>query len=252
MTNDEYAWIYQTCTEAGTCAINPSSDLSLFTITIVAKFKIGYFQDSDPARTTNTVPAFVNVSSWIQDNCVSNFGSRTANGPDVSTINNKYHGWHLSTSNVLFVNGQYDPWRALSVASDIDTAEPGIKLTTTIPASGTTLPNGTVFGYIVKNGLHCSDLSYNFSAVQNNSTIPSSYDVSANEAHELFASALSSWLPAYTKFAATPTTAINTATAPPTSTATSSSTGKSGAAREGVLSGGWALMVFALGIAFLA
>jgi len=200
------------------------------------------------------------VANWIQDNCISNYGNRTAGGPDVTNINNKYHGWHMSTTNVLFVNGQYDPWRALSVASDVNPAEPGNTLTTAIPAAGKALPNGTLFGYMVQNGLHCSDLSYNLTAVQTNTTVPGSVDESANEAHELFASALSVWLPAYTTFAVTNQTAINTesatasgaATSTVTSTTASSPTNKSCATREIILGGAWALVVVALGMALLA
>jgi hypothetical protein len=214
--------------------------------------EIGYFQDSNSSYPTNIIPGFVDVASWIQDNCISNYGNSTAGGPDVTKLNNKYHGWHMSTTNVFFVNGQYDPWRALSVASDINPTEPGNTLTTTIPAAGAALPNGTVFGYTVQNGVHCSDLYYNLTAVQTNTTLPGSVDESANVAHELFASALSSWLPAYTKFAATNQAPINTASATSSNTANSSPTAKSSATRESMLRGAWALTVLALGIAFLA
>jgi hypothetical protein len=158
----------------------------------------------------------------------------------------------MSTTNVLFVNGQYDPWRALSVASDINPAEPGNTFTTTIPAPGKALPNGTVFGFMVQNGLHCSDLSYNLTAAQTNTTLPGSVDESANEAHELFASALSSWLPAYTKFAAANQTAINTASATASGTAASSPTNKSSATRESILWVARSLTLLTLAISFLA
>jgi hypothetical protein len=206
----------------------------------------GYFQDSNSSYPTNIIPGFVDVSSWIQDNCISNYGNSAAGGPDVANLNNKYHGWHMSTTNVLFINGQDDPWRALSVASDINPAEPGNTFTTTIPAPGATLPNGTVFGYIIPNGVHCSDLDYNLTAVQTNTTVPGSVDENANVAHELFASALSSWLPAYTKFAAVNQTAAHTASA------TSTPSAKSSARRESMLRSVWALTVLALGMAFLA
>jgi hypothetical protein len=220
----------------------------------------GYFQIGNSSSPNNIIPGFLDVATWIQENCVANFGNRTAAGPDVSTINNKYRGWHMSTTNVLFVNGQYDPWRALSVASDIDTATPGNAMTTTIPAAGKALPAGTVFGFIIKNGLHVSDLSYDLSAAQSNTSLPGSVDESANEAHELFASALSSWLPAYTKFAAANVinTSLYTGSYTPTATGTSSSTStstpgaKSGATRESIVMSAWALTILALGMAFLA
>ncbi len=220
----------------------------------------GYFQDSNSSSPNNIIPGFVDVATWIQDTCVSNFGSRTANGPDVSKINNKYKGWHMSTTNVLFVNGEDDPWRALSVASDVDPSSPGNTITTTIPAAGKALPNGTVFGFLIKNGLHVSDLTYDLAAVQSNTSLPGSVDDSANEAHELFASALSVWLPAYTKFPAANQSAINTGlytalytpTSTGTSTSTSSPTAKNSAMRETTVMGAWALTILALGMSFLA
>jgi len=171
----------------------------------------------------------------------------------------------MSPTNVLFVNGEYDPWRALSVASDVDPTSPGNTMTTAIPAAGKALPAGTYFGFLIKNGLHVSDLSYDLEAAQSNTSIPGSVDESANEAHELFATALSSWLPAYTKFAVTNQSVINTSlyTGSYTPTATvfgnpgSSSTStptpsaKSSGTR-GVLMGARALTVLALGMAFLA
>jgi hypothetical protein len=71
----------------------------------------------------------------------------------------------MSTTNVLFVNRQYDLWRALSVALDINLAELGNTFTTTIPAAGAALPNKTMFRYIVQNGVYCLDLYYNLTAV---------------------------------------------------------------------------------------
>jgi hypothetical protein len=148
------------------------------------------------------IPSFVNLTSWVQDYCVAQFGRKVAAGPDTDKINNKYHGWHIQASNVFYVNGQYDPWRALSVASDVDKTSPGNVLTTKIPAPGAMLANNTKFGYVVQNGLHCSDLSYNMTAVQAHETVKGGFDDSANEAHELFASALEVWLPAFKKGAA--------------------------------------------------
>lgn len=263
MTTDEYAWLYQTCTEAGMCNMNLLSRINVTYLDhYLLKSETGYFQDSNSSSPNNIIPGFLDVPTCIQENCVVNFGNRTAGGPDVSIINNKYHGWHMSTTNVLFVNGEYDPWRALSVASDIDPAIPGNTMTTIIPAAGKALPAGTVFGFIIKNGLHASDLTYNLSAAQSNTSLPGSVDESANEAHELFATALSSWLPSYTKFAVANESIINTslyttsytptATGTLASTSTSTSSAKSDATREKIVMVAWVLTILALGMVFWA
>lgn len=120
----------------------------------------------------------------------------TANG---ALTNKKYSGWLSNTTNVFYTNGEYDPWRALSIASDISAASPARQLTQFIPPANKLAPNGQVFGYVIPKGMHGSDLSYNLSAVATNASQDTVAN-NANVAHEIFASALSSWLPAYTKF----------------------------------------------------
>lgn len=177
--------------------------------------------------------------------CVSNFGQTTARDTDTDKINTKYHGWRpLNATNIFFVNSQYDPWRALSVASDIDASSPNNAFTTDIPASGQTPANGAYFGYLVQDGIHCSDLIYNMTAVATNTTTEDSYDVSAAEAHEIFASALSTWLPAFTPFAAPAVSATQKSI--PSATATAA---HSGAAHGGRVCKRSALALVVMGLA---
>jgi hypothetical protein len=198
------------------------------------------------------VPGISTLDQWIQFQCVNLFGNATGGGIDASKINNKYHGWHMSTTNVFHVNSQYDPWRALSVASDVNGTDPANNLTKTVPAANTTLANGKFFGFVVSGGTHCSDFEYNITLANSSTLVPGTHGADVVEAHELFASALSTWLPAYTKFAATPTSTINTMTATSTSTATATRSSNNSVSSTSIWIGTWALTGLALSIAIWA
>jgi hypothetical protein len=107
-----------------------------------------------------------------------------------------------------------------------------------------------VFGYTIKNGLHTSDLNFNLTAVKTNSTDSRTSDAEAGKAHEIFASALSVWLPAYTPFAAGATPIKNGTSATATPTPKQSLVSVSGAAEQRIGKGGLALMTMALGMVF--
>src|SRR5450432_2880151 len=194
-------------------------------------FPTGYFQTGNLSRPTNIVPGFTNATEQIQ-NRVATFGPSAAGGPNTAKGNQQFGGWHLQTTNVFHTNGEYDPWRALSIASDISPSQPNNILTTQIPPANSLSPNGTIFGMVIKNGLHGSDInSYNVTAIWANVTLAKdSFDRSAYEAHGVFVKALDVWLPAYKPFKAGAVGGKNgTATGTGTATAagTPSGTGSS-------------------------
>lgn len=158
----------------------------------------------------------------------------------------------MSTTNVFHVNSQYDPWRALSVASDVNGTDPANNLTKTVPAANAAPANGNFFGFVVSGGTHCSDFDYNITLANSSIVVPGTHDADVLEAHELFASALSTWLPAYTKFAATATNTINTMTATSTSTTTATGSPKNSASTSSIWMGMWVLTGLALSMAIWA
>ena len=109
-------------------------------------------------------------------------------------------------------------------------------------------PNGAYFGFVVSNGTHCSDFEYDITVANSSTIVPGSHYADVIEAHELFASALSTWLPAYTKFVATPTSTINTVTATSTNTAITTAA-KNNAPSMTIWAGIWTLTGLALIIA---
>lgn len=169
---DSLTWYYQTCTE------------------------MGFFQGSNITRSTNVVPGFDTVASSIRG-CVKAFGSTVKNGPNPTALLKKYSGWSMNPTNVFSTNGQYDPWRALSVASDVSPSFPHRNLTTTIPKPNTPPPNGEIFGMIIANGSHANDFDFNSTDSSDKGT---EHRMDVNAAHGLLVAALSSWLPAYTTY----------------------------------------------------
>jgi hypothetical protein len=52
--------------------------------------------------------------------------------PKVENLN-KYGGWNTNVTRVFFSNGEFDPWRTLSVAS-VESNAPQRKASTTVPS----------------------------------------------------------------------------------------------------------------------
>ncbi|KAF3935126.1 hypothetical protein ABW20_dc0101608 [Dactylellina cionopaga] len=134
---DEYSWLWQVCTE------------------------FGAFQVSNTSRPENLLPSFINTTQQIEQ-CIETFGESDQvswAGPNVDPINQKYQGWYVELSNTLWTNGEFDPWRALSVASEEADAPTNDTGTTSIPKCGTTFPTGTQLRYIIQDGYHGSEFA---------------------------------------------------------------------------------------------
>lgn len=96
------SWMYQTCTE------------------------FGFYQssDSDQQPFGNEFP----VEFFIQQ-CQDIFGSRFTENLVMSGIkrtNTFYGGRNLKVTNVVFVNGDIDPWHALGITTDLSSSSPAI------------------------------------------------------------------------------------------------------------------------------
>ncbi|KAK8211846.1 putative serine peptidase [Phyllosticta capitalensis] len=110
-----------------------------------------FWQDGAPAsRNTSIVSRLVTASYW-QRQCglffpsEGNFTYGSARGLSVDDVNAYTGGWDMNTTRVLWVNGQYDPWKDATVSSDF---KPGGPLQSTSEAPVMVIPDG----------IHCSDL----------------------------------------------------------------------------------------------
>jgi hypothetical protein len=78
--------------------------------------QFGYFQDANLTNPKNLVSRFNNVSS--EEQLCQDIFPYAPPTPDVSSIISKYGGWMMTPSNVMFSNGELDPWRTLGVQAD--------------------------------------------------------------------------------------------------------------------------------------
>ena len=116
-------WFYQTCTE------------------------FGYWQTAPPAPMKRWRSKFITVA-YYENGCRDTFGTLDMPRiPNVDYINTVYKGQSIHTSRIVYVNGEIDPWRRLSVSAEPDSPAP--------PRN----PNSpTEPMFVVKGGSHCTDL----------------------------------------------------------------------------------------------
>ncbi|CAK5268823.1 unnamed protein product [Mycena citricolor] len=109
--------------------------------------QIAFWQDGNPTA-PSIVSKLVNPAYWERQ-CplwfpAENGVSVPAKAP-VDTLNPVYGGWDMSVDRLLFVNGEFDPWRSGTVSSLLPNA-PARKSTEMQPI------------LLVKTGVHCWDM----------------------------------------------------------------------------------------------
>lgn len=83
--------------------------------------ELGYFQDGDPGNSSSIVSTYVTEAynlrqcSYMFPNADGTPGNYT---PSTTQVDSTYGGWNLVAENLFVVNGQYDPWRSVSLSSD--------------------------------------------------------------------------------------------------------------------------------------
>ncbi|KAK1765193.1 serine carboxypeptidase S28-domain-containing protein [Phialemonium atrogriseum] len=172
---DIHAWKWQVLTEiGGVMAVNGSSPLRLGSKLLNYTF----YHETDM---TGYFPGF--AQSAFPD---------TPN----TTYPNSLGGWNMKPSNVMWTNGEFDPWRAFSVMSlDQDLGAPKRKITQDIPKCGEA-PSGTdIFGLLFAGAVHAEDISF-----RPGDSPRGSEDVAnppVKQSAELFIKAYLEWLPCF-------------------------------------------------------
>lgn len=173
----DYSWMWQYCSE------------------------YGYYQRGNPDNPHTIESRFYSLELF-QSGCNEAFPVGLPESPNVNEPN-KYGGWYMNPSNIMWSSGEYDPWRALSPAS-IEIGSPNRTTTQNVPRCNVAPPNDTIFGIIHRDMVHVSDMRalLNTSDVnhQNFSTVGFSSPVSTEPFYSgvsLFQSALEAWLPCF-------------------------------------------------------
>ncbi|CAK7205803.1 hypothetical protein SEUCBS139899_008582 [Sporothrix eucalyptigena] len=114
-----------------------------------------YWQTAAPAGKGSLVSSLVDYD-YMQNTCALyfpeedgyTFGSASNIGKTPDDVNKYTGGWsNTDTTRLIWANGQYDPWRDVTVSSDY---RPGGPLVSTTDAPVNVIPGG----------IHCSDLIY--------------------------------------------------------------------------------------------
>lgn len=112
----------------------------------------GYWQDGAPESRPSIVSRLVTAEYWVRQCGLyfpkgphgENYG--IADGKTEEQVNAYTGGWNIdNTTRLIYVNGDYDPWREASVSSDLRPNGP-LKSTKQVPVE------------IVPGGFHTSDL----------------------------------------------------------------------------------------------
>lgn len=158
-------------------------------------------QRGNPDNPHTIESRFISLESF-QAACNETFPVGLPPHPNVAAPN-KYGGWFMNPSNIMWSSGEYDPWRALSPAS-IEVGSPNRTTLQDIPACNVAPANDTIFGIIYRDMVHVSDMRalLNTSDVnhQNYSTVGFSSPISTEPFYagvSLFQSALEAWLPCF-------------------------------------------------------
>ncbi|EIW58430.1 uncharacterized protein TRAVEDRAFT_47584 [Trametes versicolor FP-101664 SS1] len=162
----------------------------------------GFYQRGDPNNTLSIETSFLSLELF-QDECNTTFPRGLPPSPAVQKVN-KYGGWDMTPSNVLFTNGEFDPWRTMGLAS-IETNSPGRTPTVAVPRCNVAPQYPSFFGLTHANMVHVSDLRVLLTPDANHTdfkTVGFYSPVSQEPFYAglgLFELALDEWLPCFGK-----------------------------------------------------
>ncbi|KII85736.1 hypothetical protein PLICRDRAFT_178765 [Plicaturopsis crispa FD-325 SS-3] len=114
----DFSWMYQYCSE------------------------YGFYQRGDPNNPLSIETSFLSLD-YFQAGCNESFKGLPPS-PQVDHVN-KYGGWNMTPSNVLFTNGEFDPWRTMGLAS-IEPESPKRNASVIVPPCNTPPPGTDFFG----------------------------------------------------------------------------------------------------------
>ncbi|KAJ7089721.1 peptidase S28 [Mycena belliarum] len=114
----------------------------------------GFYQRGDPTNPLSIETSFRSLELF-QQQCSETFPDLPSS-PQVERVN-KYGGWNMTPSNIMFTNGEFDPWRTMGLAS-IESNSPQRKPTASVPPCNSPAPGNSFFGMTYSNMVHVTDM----------------------------------------------------------------------------------------------
>ncbi|RUS33689.1 serine carboxypeptidase S28-domain-containing protein [Jimgerdemannia flammicorona] len=108
VTSPHRAWTYQTCTEYGYWKARPRLNSRRAHLSSL---------DAAPKGHTSLLSRKFDIN-WFQRQCYLTFGEQSITSlVNVEDFNRRYGGWNVKLTHTIWVDGEWDPWRELSVQS---------------------------------------------------------------------------------------------------------------------------------------
>jgi len=121
--------------------------------------------------------------------------------PDVPNIKSlkKYGGWNMQPTNVMWTNGEMDPWRTMGVHAERNSGSNPDAIdrprTTKVPRCNEKPKGEQVFGLVYEGAVHCQDLMRPWDLKKK--PVGNGRGMPTNEGMDLFSRALDAWLPCF-------------------------------------------------------
>ncbi|XP_006461563.1 hypothetical protein AGABI2DRAFT_222358 [Agaricus bisporus var. bisporus H97] len=163
----------------------------------------GFYQRGDRNNPLSIQTAFASLELF-QGQCNRSFEGFIPPSPQTSKVN-KYGGWNMNPSNVLWTNGEFDPWRTMSLASIEDNAPKRTPSVNIPECNSVSSDNNTFFGMTYDDMVHVSDMRILLTPDSNHTNFGTVgfYSPVAQEPFfagiGLFQLALDKWLPCFDK-----------------------------------------------------
>jgi Serine carboxypeptidase S28 len=149
----------------------------------------GFFQSDNmsPDPTHGLLSTYQSLA-YNQEVCNRQFPDAVDNGllpgsPVTEATNAETGGWTIRPSNTYWSGGEFDPWRTLSPLSTESFAPDFVTFRSEIPQCNRRTAEREIFGYVMKNAMHCFDFDMQFDE--------------GEVSRGLFKSALDAWLPCW-------------------------------------------------------
>ncbi|KAI5460140.1 peptidase S28, partial [Mariannaea sp. PMI_226] len=159
--------------------------------------EMGFYQASNTSLKPHVISKYYNVTAYHDIDLEGNTFSTFASSSFPPTLNDSYllalGGWDMKASNVMFTNGEFDPWRSFSVASQETTSGASNRnITKKVPACNQVVNGTDVFGLVYAGAVHVEDLSvasYEKGSIEKKTPMDQGLD--------LFLEAWDTWVPCF-------------------------------------------------------